>query len=304
MMALPELPQLPESLIQTMATIGPIWGRDTRGHIKLMTDLFSEILRRSPKQHAEVRRNIPYGSHERQCFDLFLPKEPQRLRPALIFVHGGAFTEGSRNKSEEIYSNVLYYFSRYGVVGINAGYRLAPDAKYPEATRDIENIVSWTYDRCDELSIDKRRIFLMGHSAGGAHAASYAYDKRLHPQEGPGLAGLIIVSGRVRADNRPENPNAKRVEAYYGTESAAFEKSSPVAHVARDSVDTFIGFSEFENPFIDVYCLELAYRIAQAKGRAPQLAWLPKHNHTSIIAHFNTAEDLLGAAIRRFMKLP
>jgi len=62
--------------------------------------------------------------------------------------------------------------------------------------------------------------------------------------------------------------------------------------------------AEFENPLIDVYCLELAYRLAQAKGRAPQMLWLPRHNHTSIIAHLNTAEDVLGSAIRRFMDNP
>ena len=30
------------------------------------------------------------------------------------------------------------------------------------------------------------------------------------------LAGSIVVSGRVRADNLPTNPNARKVEAYYG----------------------------------------------------------------------------------------
>ncbi len=50
----------------------------------------------------------------------------------------------------------------------------------------------------------------MGHSAGGAHVGSYAYNKSLQPVGGTGLAGLIIVSGRMRADNRDDNPNARR----------------------------------------------------------------------------------------------
>jgi hypothetical protein len=59
--------------------------------------------------------------------------------------------------------------------------------------------------------------------------------------------------------------------------------------------------AEFENPLIDVYCLELAHRLAAVKGHAPPVMWLPGHNHTSIIGHFNTAEDQLGASIRQFM---
>jgi acetyl esterase len=55
---------------------------------------------------------------------------------------------------------------------------------------------------------------------------------------------------------------------------------------------------------IDVYCLELAYRLAQVNGRSPPIMRLLGHNHTSIIGHFNTAEDRLGCAIRRFMNVP
>ena len=297
------LPEIPRSLRDEMALIGPKWASDTRGHIKLMIEHFSDVLKASPKDQIEVRRDISYGPHERQCFDLFLPAAATTKRPALIFVHGGAFTEGNRNRTDEIYANILYYFGRFGVVGINSGYRLAPEAQFPEATRDIGSIVKWTHEHADELGVDPSRIFLMGHSAGGAHAASYAYDHRMHPASGPGIAGLIVVSGRVRADNRPDNPNARRVEAYYGQDPKVLEDASPVSHVDEHSVRTFIAMAEFENPLIDVYCLELAYRLAAAKRRAPELIWMRGHNHTSIIGHINTAEDTLGSAIRTFMDI-
>lgn len=296
-------PVIPAALLEKMAEIGPIWATDTRGHIKLMADSFSAVLRDSPGSDADVRKDIEYGAHERQRFDLFVPRTKQEARAALIFVHGGAFTEGNRNRTPQFYSNVLHYFARFGVVGVNVGYRLAPDVRFPNATYDIASVVRWVREHADELSVDPQRIFLMGHSAGGAHTASYAYDRRMHPEGGPGLAGLIIVSGRVRADNRADNPNARRVEAYYGADASQYEAASPVTHVGPDSVDTFIAMAEFENPLIDVYCLELAHRLALAKGRAPPTMWLPKHNHTSIVAHLNTAEDLLGSAIRRFMKI-
>ncbi|MGV3638759.1 MAG: efflux RND transporter permease subunit, partial [Flavobacteriales bacterium] len=51
---------------------------------------------------------------------------------------------------------------------------------------------------------------LMSHSAGAAHAGSYAYDPAFSSGAKP-LAGMIVVSGRVRIDNLKENPNAKKV---------------------------------------------------------------------------------------------
>ena len=62
-----------------------------------------------------------------------------------------------------------------------------------------------------------------------------------------------------------------------------------------------MAFAEYENPLIDVYCLELAYRVALAARRAPRVLRLDGHNHTSMIAHINTADDRLGQAMREFI---
>lgn len=297
-------PEITPELRRTMAEIGPRWLENTAGHVRQMTEAFSLLHRASQREKPIERRDIAYGTHPRQALDVYLPRAAGTGRPAVIFVHGGAFTEGHRNRSDEIYGNVLRYFARHGIVGVNIGYRLADDAQFPEATRDVAAAVTWTQDHADELGIDPARIFLMGHSAGGAHVASYAYDKRWQPAEGHGLAGVVIVSGRVRADNLPENTNARRVEAYYGTDAGKYDDMSGVTHVASDSPPTFVAWSQYENALIDVYCTELVWRLGVAKRRAPPTCYCPGHNHTSIIAHLDTAEDVLGAAIRRFIRSP
>lgn len=296
-----ERPEIPASLYRLMADIGPEWGRNIGANVRLMIEKFSEVLRHSPKDGVEVRKNISYGQSPRQALDLYLPQDGRRDRAVLVFVHGGAFVEGERNRSDEIYSNILYYFSRAGLVGVNMGYRLADEARYPEASMDVGAVLRWVREHADELGVNPAALFLMGHSAGGAHVGSYAYDRRVHGPGGHGLAGLIIVSGRVRADNRSDNPNAAKVEAYYGPDASRYNDVSPVSHVNAGSVATFIAMAEFENPLLDVYCLELAHRLAAAKGRAPPIMWLRGHNHTSIIGHINTAEDRLGQGILAFI---
>jgi acetyl esterase len=294
-------PEITPELRALMAEIGPRWREDVPGHVRCMIDSYSSVLKQAPKDGVEVTRDIAYGSHPRQRFDIFAPTPPVGRRSTVLFVHGGAFVDGQPNRSQEIYANVLHYFGRHGVVGVNIGYRLAPEAVYPEATRDVAAVVRRIREDAGALKIDPDRIFLMGHSAGGAHVASYAYDRRHWPKAGPGIAGLIVVSGRVRADNLPENPNARKVEAYYGTNPALYDDLSPVTHVDPNSVPTLVAWTEFENPLIDLYCAELVYRLTQAKRRSPPVVWLRDHNHTSGIAHFNTAEDTLGRAILSFM---
>ncbi len=286
-----------------MAEIGPQWSPAL--HVKLMLDKFSEVHRTGSKEGVTVKRDLTYGPHERHRLDVYLPEEDQPQRAALLFAHGGAFLDGHRNRTDEIYANVLHFFARHGIVGINLGYRLADAARYPGATEDIASVVAWTHAHAAEFGIANDSIFLMGHSAGAAHTGAYVYDARRQPPAGPGLAGHLVISGRVRAETLPENPNARKVSAYYATDDAdVLSDLSPVSHVDAHSTPTFIAFAEFENPLLDMHCLELAHRLAQVKRRAPPMLWLRGHNHTSMIGHINTAEDRLGRAMLDFIADP
>jgi acetyl esterase len=299
------LPDISPELRAMVTEVGKRWAFNRSDNIALMIERFTELLRAFPMEGIAVRRDIAYGQHRRQQLDIYTPEDDRQHRAAVVFVHGGAFMDGHRNRTERIYSNVPLYFARNGVVGINIGYRVGGDVGYPGATEDVASAVAWTRAQTAELGVDPDRIFLMGHSAGAAHAGSYAYDKRLQPAEGPGIAGFIVVSGRVRADNRPENPNADKVVAYYGTSDAArLDDVSPVSHVGFDSVPTFVAWGEYENPLLDMHCAELVFRLAQAKTRSPPVFWLTGHNHTSTIGHIGTSDEALGRAILEFIGDP
>mgnify|MGYP001070252386 CR=1 FL=1 len=280
--------------------IGPRWGLNVAANVRRVVKHYDPILAKAPKENIVVHRNIQYGSgDERQQLDIFTKPE-YSCRPVVMFVHGGAFVEGSRNRSDEVYSNVLNYFSNRGMVGVNVEYRLAPKHSYPAGSEDMALAVDWVVDNIEKYGGDPKNVFLMGHSAGGAHVASYCYEERFGARER--VRGAIIISGRVRADNNvAENPNAHKVSAYYGNDASVYERVSPVNHVSSQSPPTFIAFAEYENPLIDVYCLELAYKLALENRKAPTVVRVPRHNHTSIIAHLNTSEDWLGRQLCEFV---
>ncbi len=296
-----DLPAIPASLAKRMAEIGPRWAENVSGHVRETTELYSAVLARSPRDGLAVTRDIAYGPHARQVLDVHV-RDGAAAAPVLVFAHGGAFVEGNKERTPEVYANALRCFARHGVVGINMEYRLAPEFKYPAASEDVAAALEWTLANVARFGGDPARIYLMGHSAGAAHTASYAYDARLHGAAGPRIAGHIVVSGRVRAETRPDNPNAAKVAAYYGADAAFLADCSGVSHVNATSVPTMIAVAEFDNPLIDVHCLELAHRLGQAQKRAPRTVWLEGHNHTSIIASLDTADERLAREILAFMR--
>ena len=238
---------LPADLWALMATVSPRWGKYVQMHVQLMIDRFSEVLRAGPEHSLPVRYDITCRAHERQMLDVSLPAPRASAKPAVVFVHRGAFLDGNRNRSDQIYSNVLKYFACNGLVGVNVGYRLGRDAPYPGGSLDVAAAVQWVQRNADDLGIDREQIFLMGHSAGCAHVGTYAYDRQMQPPEGHGLRGVIIVSGRVRAKTFPDNPNAAKVALYYGTSDMdKLDALSPVSHVGVHSPPTFVASCDFK----------------------------------------------------------
>jgi hypothetical protein len=74
---------------------------------------------------------------------------------------------------------------------------------------------------------------------------------------------------------------------------------SPITYCEKSLLPTFIAIAEYENPRLDGYGQELFDRMNRV-GRNVQFLRLDGHNHSSIIAHFNTSEDILGRAIVAF----
>jgi acetyl esterase len=288
----------PETLRALMAEIGPRWARDLPGHSQRVKDAYAPLLAEAPKEGVVVTRKVAYGMHARQVVDIFRPTGA-RHAPVVVFVHGGAFVRGDKCVSTELYDNVLYWFARQGSIGVNVEYRLAPEAPYPGGARDVAQAMTWLHAHVAEYGGDPARMLLIGHSAGGTHVASHVFDPALE-QVGCHAQAIVLVSARLRADQSPENPNAPGVRAYFGDDVSSYELQSPVNFAAWSEVPTLIVTAEFENPLLDVYGLEFAYRLAAARRRAPRYLQMKGHNHMSIVAHFNSGEEALGREILDF----
>jgi acetyl esterase/lipase len=308
------LGSLSATLRQRFAQIGPVWGSDINAHRDLVIDAYAPLVAaaRDSGESFEAARDIAYGSHERQRLDVFASQQTRREGHAdvVLFVHGGAFLRGSKSFNGLIYDNVSRWFARRGCVALNVEYRLAPGAPYPAGADDVAAALAWAQAHVEEFGGNPRRIFLVGHSAGGAHVATYLGDPLFAGlrAEGPGVAGTVLISARLVADVHADNPNAAGVRAYFGADETRYTARSPLTYAARIDVPLMVVVAEYENPYLDAYgaafftrVLEARQRVgAAAAPRAPRFMQMLRHNHTSVVAHFDSGETLLGDAMLDF----
>ena len=289
-----------DSLAGFLAEIGPRWHLDIRTHSQAVKDAYAPILARASREGIEVQRDLRYGPHERHRRDVFAPADA-RAAPVVVFVHGGAFVRGDKRTSAEIHDNVMQWFAREGFVGLNVEYRLAPESLYPGGAEDVARALEWAQANVAAHGGDPTQMLLIGHSAGGTHAAAYVFDPAVGAF-GRHVSALVLISARLRADRLSVNPNADAVAAYFGPDAALDEIRSPTTHVARSDLPTLIAIAEYENPLLDVYGLEFAHRLAAVRGHASRVLQMARHNHMSMVAHFDSGEDLLGREIVRFFE--
>jgi acetyl esterase len=298
-----QVSRLPMDVQQVLAAVGPKWGSALRENIETTAAAFRPLLKAAPKDGVTVAKNLPYGEDARQVLDVYQPIWRANA-PVVIFIHGGAYVRGDKDLYDgEMYGNIAIWFARHGALGINATYRLAPAAKWPSGADDVRGMVTWAKENAGKFGGDGRRIYLIGHSAGATHVASYIFDKSLQPADGPGVAGAVLISGRYRLEYNPNDPNGKNMQAYFGEDASAYAARSPITHI-RDGarVPVFTVVTEYDNPGLDVTGAELLAALCARDGACPRFRRLEKHNHLSEVFAFNTADEQLGREILEFMR--
>ncbi|WP_124078944.1 alpha/beta hydrolase [Pigmentiphaga humi] len=293
------LGSLPPEHAAELVRLGPVWGTNINGFRARVVEMYTPLVAAAPKDGIAVSRDLSYGASARQVLDVFQPADA-RNADVVVFVHGGAFIRGSKSANGHIYDNVSYWFARQGMVAVNMEYRLAAEAPFPGGTDDVAAAVQWVARNIAGYGGNPARIFLIGHSAGGTHVASYCFDPHRGYRADPAVKGAVLVSARLKADVLPGNPNAKAVAAYFGEDAARYEACSPIGYAARSDMPVMIAIAEYENPYLDLYGVEFCQRLCEARGKVPRFIQLTRHNHTSIVAHFDSGEELLGREILDF----
>jgi acetyl esterase/lipase len=96
-------------------------------------------------------------------------------KPAILHIHGGGFITGDAKYGLTSLQEIALAVD---CVIVTVDYRLAPETRFPGALEDNYAALKWLFAHADELGVDRRRIAVMGESAGGGHAAMLAIAAR------------------------------------------------------------------------------------------------------------------------------
>ena len=200
-----------------------------------------------------VIKDIPYAStstgDRRRSFDLYLPAKSDGRPPLLIFVHGGFWllSDDDYRIGQSIGENLV----RDGVAVALVRYRLAPANRHPAQAEDVAAAVASLIKNAEKYGYDGKRVFLLGHSAGGHLASLVALDRNYLTRQGlapSALAGVISISGLYDlAPTWPVSENQKSAtEKTFGNDTATLKQASPMHHV-RAAAPPFLIITAFQD---------------------------------------------------------
>jgi len=300
-----QVTNMPPEVQKRLAEVGPVWGKDVPGNIEKTLEVYTPVLASSPKDGVRKSPDHAYGPNTSQKLDLYLPEKAAKSPlPIVVYIHGGAFVAGERDINKEVYGNVPTYFAKHGAIGVNATYRLAPKAQWPAGSEDVASMVKWIKTNIGQYGGDPGQIYLIGHSAGATHVSNYLFDKRLYPDNGPGVKGGILLSGRYHFAPKPNDPSLKGIQAYMGTDASKYKDRSPLTHLQNaPRTPLFIAIAEYDNPGLDTQGAMLLSEVCKRDGACPRFLRMEGHNHLSMVYQFNTKDDQLGREILSFMRL-
>lgn len=125
-------------------------------------------------REAHVMTGVAYGTHPRQKIDIYRPAATPSTGDLIVFLYGGGWTSGEKDE----YHFVARTLVEQGIVTVIPDYRTYPQSTFPTFVEDAALAVKWAHDHAEELGADPRRVFVMGHSAGGHLAALVTVDER------------------------------------------------------------------------------------------------------------------------------
>jgi triacylglycerol lipase len=263
--------------------------------------IYAPLQKTMPQPGIKAERDIAYGAGAKETLDLFTPEAKGKARPIVIFVHGGAFVGGDKNKAgngqpSPFYDNTMIWAVNHGLVGVNMNYDLAPKAQYPVVQHEIAEVVAFARRNAAAWGADPDRIVVWGHSAGAAHVGSFV----AHPETYADVAGAkkpvqgaVLTSGGYEFAGDRDHP-------YYGPAATLAERSS-TAGLIKSKVPLLVAHAELDPPGMVTDADALHAALTNA-GRAHDYLVAARHGHMSESYSVGTADESVSGPVLAFIE--
>lgn len=202
--------------------------------------LQAQIARQStiePKPQIFLLEDQAYGVHNKQKLDIYLPSFPinTKNRPAILMVHGGAWTIGDKTDAISI-SNKLTRWVPNGIVFASTNYRSILSAKPNRQARDVAKAMALIQRKMKAWGGDPSNLVLMGHSSGAYLASLLAAKPSIAYEEGvkPWLGTVAVNPIALDTIDLMENDSNYAERDAFGADHNYWASVSPL-HVLQES---------------------------------------------------------------------
>lgn len=226
--------------------------------------------------------NESYGLDPQQTMDVFLPQgRSQSSTPLIIYIHGGAWVQGSKEEFNEYKKDFSDAFPGYAFISLN--YRLynsnTSANKFPAQEEDVIKSIKYILSKTQEWNISSS-IILSGASAGGHLALLHTYKHQsigniqgvmalFPPSDLSTLFGANVITTlgltQLLAGTPSQNPEA-------------YSRSSPITYVMEYSKPTII-FHGTEDELVPISQSELLSKVLDSSGVSNQFTIVQGQGH-------------------------
>ncbi|MES2826636.1 MAG: alpha/beta hydrolase [Bacteroidota bacterium] len=256
----------------------------------------------------KVEKDIDYGSATgdiRRQLNIYHKTNVNTAQDVIIFIHGGSWSSGKK----DIYWWLGRNFARKGAVTVTINYGLAPESKYEQMATDCATAVKWVVNNISKYGGNPKRIFLMGHSAGGHLAelinANPVFFKAAgieNPVKG------VILNDPFGLDMNEYLTVAEKDNSYYdflrtfSKDPKVWTKGSPLNYVSGIHNPHLIVYGEKTYPAIQIQSTRLNKLLTESKVPV-ELHIMPNKKHvgmiTQMIFGWNKVYDYALAFMKR-----
>jgi acetyl esterase/lipase len=282
--------------------------------LTLVSIAAAQTPRPKPPDGTKVHANVEYvpGGHERQRLDLYVPAEADTPLPVIVWVHGGAWTAGSKDGGGPA---LPFVAKGYAVACIN--YRLSQHAVFPAQIEDCKAAIRWLRANAKTYNLNPERIGVWGASAGGHLVALLGTFGSVKDHEGKG--GNADQSSRVQAvvdffgptdllqmdahavpgarlkHDSPTSPESRLIGGAIQENVEKVGRANPIKYVSNDAPPFLIVHGE-QDPLVPCYQSELLYEALKGARSDVTFYKIARAGHGG--SEFNT--DMMRAAVQAF----
>ena len=266
---------------------------DLRAQVPTYQDDFArwEAASVATRERVAHARNVAYGPHDRARLDVFPAAE--RGAPLLVFLHGGYW----RTLDKDYFSFPAAAFVDAGIAYAAVGYGLCPEVTLDSLVGQVRDALVWLYRHACDYGIDRDRIVVAGHSAGG-HLTAMLMTTDWPPR---GATPDLIKGGCAISGAYDLEPICRTaINTDLRLDDRAVRRNSPIRRLAGGRGRFVLALGEWEHAEFHRQQSEFAAAWRGA-GLACDEIILPAKHHFDVIDELARPDSPLHAAARRLV---